>query len=198
MPTMNLFVPTNLLFCDYDGVLQTPKLADFVPFEFLSNLEKVLRAFPGTGVVVTSSHRVGKTLQDIRQDFPTYLASRVLGATPNLPCSRADAGRYVEIMHWLSDNHHERTPWLALDDEAWLYPKGCEQLVLVHPYIGLQEMYLDALTARLGALTEPAGQATYARHQQECLQESGSFRVSENILLDGGRLRNKGYPNFPF
>jgi hypothetical protein len=195
---MHSFVPTTLIFCDYDGVLQTPKLADFIPFEFLSNLEKALIAFPGTGVVVSSSHRAGKTLQDIRQDFSPYLASRVLGATPSLPCGRANAGRYMEIIQWLSSNHHERTPWLALDDEAWLYPKGCERLVQVHPYVGLQDMYLDALTIRLEALAEATGQATFARHQRGYLQESVSIQESENILLDGVRPRNIGYPSFPF
>lgn len=138
--------PSILLFLDYDGVLQTPRLQDFIPFEFVPQLTRALAPFPEVGLVVTSSHREGMPLGSIKRAFPVALSEKIVGATPCRAYGRAKAGRYREILEWLATNCHTNTPWLALDDEAELFPENCAQLLRVHPMIGFQTPYDELLT----------------------------------------------------
>lgn len=135
-----------LLFIDFDGVLQTPRLQDFMPFEFVPNLQQVLAPFPEVGLVVSSSHREGMSVDSIRSAFPSSLSEKIVGATPCRAYGRAKAGRYREILEWLAANCHTETPWLALDDEIDLYPENCAQLLRIHPLIGFQAPYDERLT----------------------------------------------------
>jgi len=152
-PASTSVQPSVLLFLDYDGVLQTPQLRDFVPFEFVPQLARVLAPFPEVGLIVSSSHREGMSVGSIRSAFPGILARRIMGATPCRPYGRAKEGRYREILEWLTANNCANTPWLALDDEGELYPERCAHLLKVHPLIGFQMPYDEQLTQWLEEIT---------------------------------------------
>lgn len=153
-------LPAALIFLDYDGVLQTPRLRDWRDFEFLPAFERVLRDFPTVGVVLTTTHRLGRSLDTLRRVYSEDIRAQIVGATPDLICGDADCGRYEEIQQYLREAGRLDTPWVALDDIARLYPRNCPELILCSPYGGFDEMVEEALRARLTTLLEKAVQGS--------------------------------------
>lgn len=137
---MNIpFSPAVLVAIDYDGVLQTSALPDFIDFEFLPRFESVLRDFPTAGVLISSTHRYGFSLDTLRQLYSPDIRPRVIGATPDLAVGRAEGGRYLEIQSFVSNQFSSSLPWIALDDEAHLFPANCSNLLLTNRFWGLTE-----------------------------------------------------------
>lgn len=127
--------PRVLLFLDFDGVVQTPALADWQEMEHCQGLRTLLKSIPQLEVVVTSTHREGRDLNSLRALLPEDIAPRVVGATPVTPLGRADGGRQAEIEAWLQELGAPAT-WAAVDDEKRLYRLGCHGLVLTNKYVG--------------------------------------------------------------
>lgn len=120
-----------ILFLDFDGVLH-PFLARFSSDAFchLPRLEKVLREFPAVQIVIASTLRESVPLAFLVQRFSPDIAVRIVGVTPILVIH--DAGdvagsRHREILAYLRGSGAD---WLALDDDASLFPPGCAELVL--------------------------------------------------------------------
>jgi hypothetical protein len=141
-----------LVFLDYDGVIQTPKRSNWRDFEYLPAFEAVLRDFPEVGVVLTTTHRFGRTLDTLRRPYSEDIRHRIIGGTPDLICGDADGGRYEEILQWLKDGRMQHLPWIALDDVARLYPKECPQLLRCNPYAGFDEFLEEEFRARLNIM----------------------------------------------
>lgn len=165
----------ELLFLDFDGVLQTPALADWQEMEFVNELESLLLSRPELFVVVVSTHREGKSLEGVKALLPASVAARVVGLTPVRADGRADGGRQREIEEWLSASPGCRS-WVAVDDEARLYEPGCPWLVPTHAWIGWQcsttEQILAVLEGRPGPLSkltpaQEAGQGQGKRAKKE-------------------------------
>lgn len=118
-----------ILFLDFDGVLhELDRLMGIFSRE--EHLAHVLRDYPQIEIVVSSAWRQDYTLQNIRTFFLTDLRNRIVGITPTLEIH--DAGdiagsRYREILTYLDGNAAD---WLALDDDAILFPPDCAELVL--------------------------------------------------------------------
>ena len=137
--SLSKFSPTALVFIDYDGVLQTSALPDFKDFEFLPAFEAILREFPGVGVGISSTHRVGFPLETLRKLYSPDIRHRIIGATPDLVEGRADGGRFKEIEAFRISEGVESLPWLAIDDEGHLFPPDCPSLLLTSRYGGFHE-----------------------------------------------------------
>jgi hypothetical protein len=148
----------RILFLDVDGVLQTPACGDFDEMEHAPLLEKVLHDNPDIGIVITSTHREGKSLRDLRCFFPPKLAERIVGATPVLPLGRANGGRQLEIDTWLRQ-HDGIDDYAALDDERHLFNERCHWLIPTSHYVGLDDDALQALQTWIeaGQLATMAG-----------------------------------------
>lgn len=120
-----------ILFLDFDGVLH-PFLArsSADAFCYLSRLETVLREFPDVQIVIASTQREAAPLALLARRFSPDIAARIVGATPIFEIH--DAGdvagsRHREILAYLDGSGAD---WLALDDDASLFPPGCAELVL--------------------------------------------------------------------
>ena len=133
-----------ILFLDFDGVLQTPAVEDWQEMEHCALLEMLLGELPVLMLVVTSTHREGRSLIDVQRLLPDAVARRVVGVTEVSPKGRADGGRQAEIEAWLRD-HPAVTCWVAVDDESHLYAARCPWLVLTHPWVGWDEQTSDAV-----------------------------------------------------
>lgn len=133
-----------ILALDFDGVLHRIRGP---AFEHLPRFESILRQFPEVDIVVSSSWREAYTWDHILNYFSEDLHRRIIGATPVLsaesPQYRAHV-RHSEIRKFLVDSGRDPHRWIALDDDASLFPPMCEQLVLCDAQRGL-----DAATARL-------------------------------------------------
>jgi hypothetical protein len=140
-----------ILFLDFDGVLHlflARSSAD--AFCYLPRLEKVLREFPAVQIVIASTQRETVPLEILVQRFSPDIAARIVGATPIFEIH--DAGdvagsRHREILAYLDGSGAD---WLALDDDASLFPPGCAELVLCDD--GFQYAEERALRAALGLL----------------------------------------------
>jgi hypothetical protein len=141
-----------LLFLDFDGVIQTPALPDYLEMEHAPALAHLLGKLGFVQVVVSSSHRENRTLADVRRMLPPALNKWVVGATPVLPRGRADGGRQREIESWLSGHSQNTVPWLALDDEAHLFDTTCQNLVVTHKFVGVDDGVLHTLRHRFSEM----------------------------------------------
>lgn len=137
------------LFLDFDGVLH-PFLArsSAEAFCHLPRLERVLREFPAVQIVIASTQREAVPLAHLAQQFSPNIAARIVGITPILEVR--DAGdvagsRHREILAYLRGSNAD---WLALDDDASLFPSGCAELVLCDD--GFRDAEERALRTALG------------------------------------------------
>lgn len=127
-----------LLFLDFDGVLQTPALEGWLTMELTGGLENLIHQNPLLQIVVTSTHREGKTLEGLRLLLPKQIGARVIGATEVSATGRANGGRQLEIENWLM-RHVSLSTWAAVDDEPHLFRPGCPWLITTNKYLGWSE-----------------------------------------------------------
>lgn len=148
-----LLAHTNpeVLFLDFDGVLQTPKRRQWREMEHCEGLFLLLEQRPQLGVVVTSTHREGKSNADVALMLPDKVAQRVVGATPVLPVGRARGGRQLEIELWLA-SHPDVSRWVAVDDESFLFSDDCPWLVRTDAMQGWTDHTTYAVRAVLSGL----------------------------------------------
>ncbi|MDO8653448.1 MAG: HAD domain-containing protein [Undibacterium sp.] len=137
-----------ILFLDFDGVLHPMMaLTELGTFDNLPRLENVLRDFVNVKIVITSSRREHSSLSTLSQNFSSDIASRIIGATPILRLQNAEdivESRYREIMAYM-DGRSER--WVALDDDATLFPQNYSELILCND--GFHQTEEDALRVAL-------------------------------------------------
>lgn len=146
-----------LLFLDFDGVLHplnTTNTADL--FCRSSLLEDLLRRVPWVEVVITSSWRDTRTLEQLRAMFNPDIALRIIGSTPKwyaIDVSTSLAGylRQAEIQGWLNANNRHLEPWIAIDDQPWLFRPFLANLVCIEPATGLTAALCELLYQKLSA-----------------------------------------------
>lgn len=118
-----------LLFLDIDGVLRPYEHRQFPVFPFLPRLENLLREFPDVSLVITSTQRELMLWMAVKEIFSPEIAQRIVGATPVHELRDVEdiaESRYREILAFLAGSNAN---WLALDDDATLYPADCPQLI---------------------------------------------------------------------
>lgn len=146
-----------ILFLDFDGVLHPffPRRdlsdVDNRLFAYLPRLETVLRDFPFVRIVISSSWREGRPWETVIAAFSPDIAGRVIGGTPVLrakapPYSKHP--RYEEIRRYLAAQGEQEARWLALDDDADLFPPDCPNLLLCAD--GFRQAEENALRTMLG------------------------------------------------
>jgi len=137
-----------IIFLDFDGVLH-PVPADMRGlFCHLPRLEALLRQHPHVQIVISSSWRETYPWGDvILEIFSPDIRPRIVGMTPTLEIRDACdiiGSRYREILDYLGGSGAD---WLALDDDASLFPPGCTELVLCED--GFCQAEEDELRERL-------------------------------------------------
>lgn len=118
-----------LVFLDFDGVLH-----HFFPlsssgdeenqlFYYLPKFEEVARQHD-FDIVISSTWRVKKNLEDIKAIFSPDIAERIVGVTPFLDGSHSPGGREKEVLAYLEKTGQMGRPWVGVDDFPSLYSKG--------------------------------------------------------------------------
>lgn len=104
----------NEMYKDWPGTLKEYIAQEFCPIA-LSNVEELIRRVPELKVVVSSTWRLGETVESLQKILhPAKLvADAVIGVTPRFPGKE----RGEEIQAWL-DEHPEVTNFVILDDDA--------------------------------------------------------------------------------
>lgn len=118
-------------------------------------LEDVLRSAPWVEVVVSSTWRYGRSLEDFQAMFSDDVRSRLVGMTPNyaeledIRETLVGYTREAECVAWLCQHGHASEPWLALDDRAWLFRPFNSNAFLVDGRFGLNQGAAEELLVAL-------------------------------------------------
>lgn len=146
------------LFVDFDGVLHPEFCHESRHFSCLPFFEQCLRSHPDVDVVISSTWRLHRSLDDLRSHFSGDIAQRIIGTTPHfsdlqeVPNSLLGYEREAECQAWLRAHDRAVLPWLAVDDRSWLYRPFNKSLFLVDGKTGMTASSTEALTERLQKL----------------------------------------------
>lgn len=131
-----------ILFLDFDGVLHTEPCFDQTKsFCFLPRLESVLRDYPQIKIVISSTWRESRSLEELQNLFSEDIAKRVVGVTPSwrdFPELFEVNGyqRHTEILIWLRYSAEPWVKWIAIDDKSFLFKPFLKNLVRTQSLIG--------------------------------------------------------------
>lgn len=144
-----------ILFLDFDGVLHPA--VNYDASRLLCNLprlEAVLRNCSWVDVVVSSTWRERRTLEELQSIFSPDIGHRVIGMTPQWREIQDEAsfGTYVrqaEIEAWLRPQGRVWEPWVAVDDQPNLFRPFCKNLLVTSAATGLTCSDCEVLLQRL-------------------------------------------------
>jgi len=147
-----------ILFLDFDGVLHPePCYDDRNLFCRRAQFENILRDFPNVEIVISSSWRDTRTLEELRTFFSDDIGKRIIGVTPDwrdlqeLHEVIGTYPRHIEIEGWRRHVGRIWEPWVALDDRAYWFRPFLENLVRCDPGVGLDDEIEAQLRKRLSA-----------------------------------------------
>lgn len=119
------------IFLDFDGVLRRKQSPLYrLEEDCLRSFENAVRSLPDAQIAIASSWREAFSLGDMRKLFSPDIADRIVGITP-IESHRDNDNRYREVLSFLKRSVHSGNYWIAIDDEAFHYPHGSHNLVLV-------------------------------------------------------------------
>lgn len=134
-----------VLFLDFDGVLHPDPPVSESPLLCRAPLiQQWLTAHPNVAVVISSTWRVTRSLDQLKALFPEW-RERIVGVTPNIPAESFQ--RQGECEAWMREHANPWTPWLALDDRPWNFRPFEKRLILVERTVGLTNDDLLRLSA---------------------------------------------------
>jgi hypothetical protein len=139
------------IFLDFDGVLRPLHSAPgILDHDCLELFESVMRSMTAPKIVVTSTWRLAMSLAALRRLFSTDIATRIVGVTPDL-FTQPTHHRYMEIQAYLKKCKHTGEAWVAIDDDAGLYPKDAP-LIVVDPIKGFNAANAAELWMRIAKM----------------------------------------------
>jgi hypothetical protein len=125
-----------ILFLDFDGVLHPdPPSSQHPLWCCASLLADWLNRHPDVGVVVSSTWRKDRSVEELKTLLPHAVGERVIGSTPTELVELYT--RQVECEAWMRIHQPPWVPWLALDDRAWNFRPFAPRLVLTDRQTGL-------------------------------------------------------------
>lgn len=125
-------------------------------FVHLENFEAVMRAAPHVELVISSTWRYKRSLQELKALFSDDVAARIIGTTPfyaqltDVPDTLLGYEREAECRSWLRQHERATHEWLALDDRSWNFRPFNRNVLLVDGGVGLSADAAQTLLARLG------------------------------------------------
>lgn len=133
-----------LVFCDFDGVLRRESAPKYqLEADLVANLAQFVADLESKGdiveIVIASTWRTAFSLDELRSHFPIELRLKIVGTTPTLNLRQdIEHPRYLEIRAYLKKHNREGVEWLAIDDQATLFPPGLDRLLVCDPEQGFQ------------------------------------------------------------
>lgn len=124
-----------ILFLDFDGVLHPDPCREARRlFEHAPRLADLLEDFPEACIVLSTSWRNGRSIDELVGPLVAPLRARVIGVTPTFgnfvaPPRLVPYRRQAECLQWLVEQGHEDRPWFALDDRASWFEPYCDRLI---------------------------------------------------------------------
>jgi hypothetical protein len=146
-----------ILMLDFDGVLHPDPCHDMsLLFCRLPMLEEVLCENPHVEIVISSTWRAGRSIDELRSFFSPSIARRLIGVTPSWRDHEELAAligptyiRSIEIEAWLRSTDKPWRTWVALDDKPYWFRPFCKNLLTCDPRTGLSQETAIKLRQRL-------------------------------------------------
>lgn len=133
------------IFLDFDGVLHSTNY-DTLEFELVPMLAKGLSPYSEKFVIIISSlWRQNHSLEFLINIFPPSIKRNIKGITPTHLNGLSRGGRFNEIKEYCQSYHIKDSDWIAIDDNASLFPPQCTNLVLTATTKGITEKELAKL-----------------------------------------------------
>lgn len=131
----------NVLYGSWAGTLKEYIAQEFCPIA-MSNVEELVRLIPDVKIVVSSTWRLGETVESLKKIlYPAKLmADAIIDVTPQF----RDAPRGAEIQYWL-DAHPEVTDYVIIDDDKDMLETQTDNFVNTDNRNGFQ--FTDMLKA---------------------------------------------------
>lgn len=145
----------QILFLDFDGVMHPEFCHESKHFVHLENFEAVMRAAPHVDLVISSTWRQKRSLDELKALFSTDVAARIIGATPlyaqleDVPDALVGYEREAECKKWLHQHGRTTQEWLAVDDRSWNFRPFNSHVFLVNGEVGLDADAAVKLAARI-------------------------------------------------
>ena len=136
------------MYKEWEGTIKEYIAREFCPIA-LSNTEELVRQVPGVKIVVSSTWRLGETVETLKKIlYPAKLvADAIIDVTPSFH-RRNDAGEQMtrghEIQDWLN-RHPEVDKYVIIDDDSDMLDSQKENFVKTSGFHGFQ--HLDMLWA---------------------------------------------------
>ncbi|MCL2931681.1 MAG: HAD domain-containing protein [Trichodesmium sp. MAG_R03] len=153
------------IFLDIDGVLVPEKKfdqpvlpKDMIKFDpvCLNEFENVLRRYPTTKIVISSSWREMYSLGTISGLFSPDIAMRVIGVTPYLHPIVIEKNQYIRhqgVLEYLRQNNEKNPKWVAIDDIADFYEPG-SPVIVTDAYHGFNQNSAQILDCYLASFSK--------------------------------------------
>lgn len=136
----------NELYLEWQGSLKEYMAMEFDPIA-LNNVEELIREVPDLKVVVSSTWRIGETVESLKKILAPakLLSAAIIDVTPRFRWRDGDeTSRGHEIKDWL-DRHPEVTNYVIIDDDSDMLDSQKENFVHTSTLHGFQ--YGDMLWA---------------------------------------------------
>lgn len=121
----------NELYSEWQGSLKEYLAMEFCPIA-LNNMEDLIRKVPDLKVVVSSTWRLGETVESLKKilEPAKLLSAAIIDVTPHFRWTKdkEEATRGHEIQDWL-DRHPEVTDYVIIDDDSDMLPSQKERFV---------------------------------------------------------------------
>jgi hypothetical protein len=136
-----------IVFLDIDGVTHPEPCFHENVMCRMDSSAAVLNRYPQIDIVISSAGRMQFTLPEL-QDFLCEIAPhRVFDVPPSIKKPSPDwvpgvfslSERQWEIETWLKTNRPFGTTWIAIDDRAFWFEKGCKHLLLTDKKTGFTD-----------------------------------------------------------
>lgn len=145
-----------ILFLDFDGVLHPePCYDDTQLFCHRELFESVIRECPDVEIVISSTWRHKRSLDEIRSLFSPRVSEKIVGVTPNwadlleLQAVIGQYPRHVEVEGYLRQSGKPWQEWVALDDRGYWFKPFLRNLVRCDPAVGMTPEIAESLKIKL-------------------------------------------------
>lgn len=145
----------QILFLDFDGVMHPEFCHESKHFVHRDNFETVLRAAPHVELVISSTWRHKRSLDELKLLFTADVAARIIGTTPHyaqledVPDALVGYEREAECKNWLRQHGRTTQEWLAVDDRSWNFRPFNPHVFLVDGDVGLDADAAAKLASRI-------------------------------------------------
>ncbi|OYQ41396.1 hypothetical protein CHU94_09985 [Rhodoferax sp. TH121] len=145
----------QILFLDFDGVMHPEFCHESKHFVHQDNFETVMRAAPHVDLVISSTWRHKRSLDELKALFTADVRARIVGATPlyaqldEVPDTLQGYEREAECRAWLRQHGRAAQEWLAVDDRSWNFRPFNPNVFLVDGEVGLDADSAAKLAARI-------------------------------------------------